>query len=295
MELAAMTIEPVVEIDKLVAFHYQELPGQFSSQGQPQPFWEMVYVDKGELVAVSDAGMRRLMQGDVVLHPPGERRGGTASACKPPNLLVIGFECGSAAIGGLRDKTFRLGDSERRLLAEMMREGMSWPAAAMSGERNRKPLPPLGWTQLVKNQLEILLIQLLRKGSAAEAGTDGKLSSVQKEQYESGLVQNMIQYIERTDMAELSLDRICRTFALSRNHLGVLFKRATGCSVMEYVRRLKIDRAKALIREEACNYTEIAERLGYSSIHYFSKDFKKWTGTAPSEYAKSLKARVGLR
>ena len=50
------------------------------------------------------------------------------------------------------------------------------------------------------------------------------------------------------------------------------------------------DQAKLLIRENSLNFTEIANTLGYSSIHYFSRQFKTFTGMSPSEYALSIKA-----
>ncbi|MEG2842596.1 MAG: AraC family transcriptional regulator, partial [Ruthenibacterium sp.] len=43
------------------------------------------------------------------------------------------------------------------------------------------------------------------------------------------------------------------------------------------------------IREGSHNFTEIASMLGYNSIHYFSRHFKKVTGMTPSEYASSVK------
>lgn len=58
---------------------------------------------------------------------------------------------------------------------------------------------------------------------------------------------------------------------------------------MEYFGAMKIEAAQRMIREGACNFTEIAALLGYSSIHYFSRHFKKVTGMTPSEYASSVK------
>ena len=52
----------------------------------------------------------------------------------------------------------------------------------------------------------------------------------------------------------------------------------------------KIDAAKEMIRTGHLNFTQISERLGYTSIHYFSRQFKKLTGMTPSEYASSIKA-----
>ncbi|MFC3768255.1 helix-turn-helix domain-containing protein [Paenibacillus sp. GCM10012303] len=294
MESSMMRVDRLIEIGTIVAFHYRELPKQFSCKRQTYPYWEMVYVDKGEYAAVSDRGTVRLTQGDLFFYPPGERQEGTANVQTPPNLLIVGFDCASDAMCDLQQGPFRLGDSERRLLTDIVREGAFSldPVVPFRREERaaRSSLSSIGREQVVKNQLEILCIQLLRQTTSLKEG--GKLSSLQKEHQETGIAQNIIDFIERSDISELCLDRICRKFALSRTHLGDIFKRSTGCSVMEYVRKLKIVKAKALIREEAYNYTEIAELLGYGSIHYFSKDFKKWTGTAPSEYAKSVKARI---
>lgn len=291
MELATMKMDRVIEIDKLVKFHYRELPRQYSTRGQACPYWLMVYVDKGGFTAVSDSGTSELKQGDVVFHSPWERHGGTASLRTPPSLLIIGFECGSDAMDHLKQTVFRLGDCERRLLTDIVREGMLLPDSDVPNRRQDPAVrTSIGRGQLMKNQLEILFIRLLRNSTVQE--TEGKLSSMQREHRETDIAQKIINYIEHTDISELCLDRICRSFALSRTHLGVIFKRSTGYSVMEYVRRYKIAKAKTLIREESYNYTEIAELLGYGSIHYFSKEFKRWTGTAPSEYAKSVKARI---
>ncbi len=45
-----------------------------------------------------------------------------------------------------------------------------------------------------------------------------------------------------------------------------------------------------MIRDEQMNFTQISESLGYSSIHYFSRQFKNITGMTPSEYASSIRA-----
>ena len=54
---------------------------------------------------------------------------------------------------------------------------------------------------------------------------------------------------------------------------------------------MKITVAKQLIRENQMNFTQISDFLGYSSIHYFSRQFKKIAGMTPTEYVTSIKAR----
>ena len=58
--------------------------------------------------------------------------------------------------------------------------------------------------------------------------------------------------------------------------------------------KLKIDKAKQLISEDIYTVTEISEILGYSTIHYFSRHFKRITGMSPSQYAKSVKTKALL-
>jgi len=92
--------------------------------------------------------------------------------------------------------------------------------------------------------------------------------------------------------SHLTLDDICKKTLLSRSTLQKLFKDGMNTSIMDYFKTLKIDEAKALIREGNYNFTEIASMLGYNSIHYFSRTFKATTTMTPSEYASSVKARL---
>ena len=77
---------------------------------------------------------------------------------------------------------------------------------------------------------------------------------------------------------------------IGRSQLQKLFREEYQCGVIEFFSRMKIDFAKQLIRENDMNFTQISDFLGYSSIHYFSRQFKTFTGMSPSEYALSIKA-----
>ena len=59
--------------------------------------------------------------------------------------------------------------------------------------------------------------------------------------------------------------------------------------MLDHFSRMKMDAARRLIREGQLNITEISSRLGFSSVHYFSRRFKKLTGMTPTEYARSVK------
>ena len=59
--------------------------------------------------------------------------------------------------------------------------------------------------------------------------------------------------------------------------------------MIDYFSSMKIETAKQLIRDNHLNFTEISDRLGYTSVHYFSRQFKKLTGKTPSESATSIR------
>ena len=76
---------------------------------------------------------------------------------------------------------------------------------------------------------------------------------------------------------------------MSVSKLKLLFREKAGTGPIDYWIRLRIERAQELIRQGTMNYTEIAESLGFASLHYFSRQFKRVTGTSPSQYAVTLK------
>ncbi len=88
----------------------------------------------------------------------------------------------------------------------------------------------------------------------------------------------------------LTIDQICKSNSVGRSQLQKLFRTRSGYGAIEYFSRMKVDLAKQMIRENHYNFTQIADALGFSSIHYFSRQFKQITGMTPSEYASSIKA-----
>jgi len=102
----------------------------------------------------------------------------------------------------------------------------------------------------------------------------------------------MTQYMEQHVDDNVTLEQICKQFNLSKSHAITLFREKTEQSIMKYFKNLKIAKAKQMIREEKYNFSQIASLLNYSNIHNFSRHFKSTTNMSPSDYAKSIKARL---
>jgi AraC-like DNA-binding protein len=82
----------------------------------------------------------------------------------------------------------------------------------------------------------------------------------------------------------LAGEELARLAGMSTPHFFRRFKRATGSSPIDWLRRERINQAKRHLSETADPVGEIAERVGYSDPFYFSRDFKRMTGHSPREY-----------
>ncbi|CAM4122165.1 response regulator [Paenibacillus alkaliterrae] len=103
-------------------------------------------------------------------------------------------------------------------------------------------------------------------------------------------VQRVIDYIEQHYHDEnLSLQMLCRHVHMSKSYFSLLFKLQTEQTIMEYVTRVRVGKAKELLQHTALKAYEIAAKVGYSDPQYFSVLFKKHTGSTPTHYREMLK------
>ena len=92
------------------------------------------------------------------------------------------------------------------------------------------------------------------------------------------LINEVIYYIGKHYMEDISLSSLADTFYLSKEHLSRSFKRETGTNLFSYIMELKLNDAKKLLASTELTLDEIAFKLGFSNGNYFSKVFKKNTG-----------------
>lgn len=294
MDYFKTLLKEELAIKKIVTVHYFEYAKDYVYEGEKHDFWEFLYVDKGEVEVMADTLGYKLKQGDIIFHKPNEFHNVWANGRVAPNLVVISFECKSEAMRYFENKILKIGDFEKNLLAQIVREAKEAYFSPLDSpslkKLEKKGNPLFGCEQLIKIYLELMLINMVRKGSALEK--ESKLSMSVKERSDEDMVKKIIGFLEDNVKGQLSFDEVCRFSSLSRTNLRVLFKEKTNMSVMEYYRSLKIEEAKKMIREGNHNFTEISDILGYASIHYFSRSFKKATGMTPSEYSTSVKVKI---
>ena len=294
MDYIETVIRQDIEIKKIVTVHYFEYTKNYVFDGEKHNFWELLYVDKGEVEVMADITGYKLKQGEMIFHKPNEFHKIWANGTVAPNLVVISFVCKSRAMSFFQDKILQVSDYEKDILGEIISEAKNLYMSSLDDpllKKLKKHATPLfGSEQLIEIYLEQMLIQLIRKGTNLKKVT--KISTTTKQRSDSDLIDKVIEFLRDNLYNNITFDNVCKYSNQSRTNLKVLFKSETGMGIMEYYRNLKIKEIKKIIREKTLNFTKISETLGYTSVHYFSRHFKQVTGMTPSEYAASVKAKV---
>jgi AraC-like DNA-binding protein len=288
-------LTPTIIIKKLITLYYYEFGKGYVFRGEKHDFWEILYVDKGEIEVLADTDRYSLKQGSIIFHKPNEFHSFHAGKGTAPSVIVMTFDCSSRAMKRFENQVISLQDDERNLLAELIEEAMEAFEFPFIYPLSRKKQAPPGSEQLVQNYLTTFLIRLLRRNefrSFKKTAHQHELSSTAKEKSSHLLAQKVLDYLESHQQENVTLEQLSESLHIAKTRLKDQFKKETGSTIMDTFSKMRLNRAKQLIREDNSNFTEISRQLGYNSIHYFSKAFKKATGATPSEYARTVKARV---
>ncbi|WP_138753095.1 helix-turn-helix transcriptional regulator [Paenibacillus sinopodophylli] len=294
-QLRRTRLRTTIEIQKLITLFYFEHNKDYVFIGEKHNFWELLYVDRGEVEVRTDKAIHVLRQGSIIFHKPNEFHSFRAAKGVAPDVIVVTFDCHSPAMRGFEGKQLQVNEEERKMLVLMMHEGKQAFEFPFRHPLKRLPHAAAGSEQLLRCYLETFLLLLLRKLEAADSGVVQQQLSLPhpaREKSEQLLLRDILSYIAEHLDDPLNITTICGQFYMSRTRLQMLFHKQHGCSFKQYVTQLRIRKAKILIREDTRNMTEIARLLGFASIHYFSKAFKKETGINPSEYARSVRAQM---
>lgn len=101
------------------------------------------------------------------------------------------------------------------------------------------------------------------------------------------VVDQALEYIRDHLHGPLDLAEVGRAVMLSPNYLTTLFKQHTGFSLGQTIKRLRIERACALLRDTRLQIQEISTRVGFSDPFAFSKAFRRHVGVAPRNYREN--------
>lgn len=282
-------ISNLISIGKIVTIFYFELDKNFHSGGERHDFWEMVYVDKGNAVAVTPKKEVLLQQGEYIFHKPNEFHILKADGDSAPNVFIITFVCSSKAMTYFKNKKGSLPESLQFYISAILGEAEKTfdipPFTIHTEGLKLRKNAPVGGQQLIRTYLEQLLIQLIRK----DEPQNEVAVFPSKESIENHLAAEIMDILKKNLYQSITVDMVCKQVGYSKTYLNRVFKNSSGSSIAAYDTVLKIEEAKRLIREYRYNFSQISDMLQYNNPHYFSRVFKRVTGMSPSEYMHSVK------
>lgn len=276
-----------IVIDKVFTIHYFEYAKGFSFVGESHDFWEFVYIDKGEATVTAGDEEMLLPHGNVIFHKPGEWHNIRSDAAS--NSVIVSFSSSSPVMKYFEGKIMQIGNIQKKLISKIIAERINTFEAPLgdpyADRLVRKANTVIGSEQLIKQYLSELLILLLRNDDTVQMSSfKSHITDTTFDEIEA--------YMNKNINRSLSLNEIAAFANISVSSLREIFRTNASCGVTEYFINMKIEQAKKYIRDDNYNVTQIAELLGYSGPHYFSRQFRQRTGMSPLQYAKSIKSLV---
>lgn len=263
-------VRPQLVIPRLYTFFYQEQEQGFLFPGESHRMYELTYVDKGTLHSVVDGQDFLQEAGDFVLFGPEQWHMHYADIGVAPCYVTISFDAEGCDLTPLMNRKFKSPQKGISLLQQMLKEQ----------ERS-----PMYSEDMILCLLVQLLLILLRQSQSPEY----PLQNPQCLNNENEIICRAQQYISENVRNKLSVPLVAKNADVSPSYLTTLFHKHLQIPPGEYIRRIKLQESKQLIREDKLNISQIAEALQYSTIHHFSRQFKDKFGMTPTEYAKSVK------
>ena len=267
--MAKQTEKPVrgiLRAEALYASFSREEERAFLFPGGANPMAELLYVQKGSLHSVADGRKQVLLPGDFVIYGPNQWHMQYADTDVSPRCLRIFFEI-QGSLEALQNRKFSASEGTDFIFAQLLQE------------QERKESYADEMILALLNQLICLLMRQTDGKPVADRGMKGEYRIIHRTQV----------YVSTHVWEELSVPFVAQRVNMSPSYLTALFHKHLDISPAEYIRRVKLQESKQMIRENKLNFTEIAAELQYSTVHHFSRQFKEKFGITPTEYAKLVR------
>lgn len=266
----------VIRVNALVSVHSvsTEQMQRRTAYGEAHNFPELSFIAHG--TSRNREGKPGMHAGQCIMIPPCKYHESTACDAA---IIMIGFISDSPPLSQLYGRVFDLDEQQQLLLYRIAALGQraftDSPTDYNMVRRNRDNDLLL---QKIKNLLELFLLELYEQVIIVPRATSGY--------GDLELFDEIKKYLKGNVDQNFTVEEISENCGVSVSKLKQLFSTNSTFSPMAYFTHLKMEQAKVLLQSTAYSITQIADILGYQSVSYFSRCFKKSTGKKPSEFAR---------
>jgi len=266
-EYAKSPVDNVITVKSIATALRADLRNRIAGT-ESHDFPEIFCMTEGQGHTTVNGKRHCLTAGQMIIYAPGSVHGeGTGGIAE-----IISFETVAPFHGEYCDRVITLTGAQRVLFHQIVEQTKALLETRIGVKgmvlKNHADQYAL---QSAKNKLELFLLDIIQPG---EPYLQNRINAV---------TDYMMKNIHRTPtLAEMGSE-----LGMSVSTLKRLVQDTYSKTPSAYFVDLKIEEAKRLIVRTPMNVTEIAERLGFSSVHYFSRVFRQKTGKTPSEYKKA--------
>lgn len=131
------------------------------------------------------------------------------------------------------------------------------------------------------NSIEEIWKYVTQKAGEVIAENEKRLGGINSVQ-----IEETVRYINAHYSENLKLKDMAERVYISPQYLSGLFKKEMFMTISDYIAKIRMERAKELLKDTGLSIGEIAEKTGYKDIRHFSTMFKRLTGLTPSEFRR---------
>ncbi len=192
---------------------------------------------------------------------------------------AVPIRVGDRLIAFLQTGQILLHQPNREEFSRATRQLLAWGAQV-----NLKSLEEAYFQTRVLDRQQYEGMVALLSTFAEHLATISNSITVEESAGDPALVANAKKYIQSRYRDALSLDAAARAVNASTRHFCKVFKQATGITFTDYLARVRVEKAKHLLRNPHLRVSEIAFETGFESISQFNRSFKRISGQSPSQF-----------
>ncbi len=281
MEYARTSLPVCLSVSSITTIFRVDFSTYPRSGGESHYLAELKYIDRGTHSITVDGIPFTLNEGQIMIYAPFAYHDSIAPSSAVAS--IVSFETDGEEFEELYNRVITLNSSQRQMISNIVDRGSELftaadPETGVVGMVPKDGVDPLE-LQKLKNQLEFFFLDVYQTDKSALSNR----RIYRKDQFDG-----LVGYMRSRLCENLTLDDIARDCSMSVSKVKLIFAEQCGCAPISYFISMKLEEAKRLISETPMNFTQISDHLGFTSVHYFSKLFKKKTGMTPSEYSRSL-------
>ncbi|MBQ7037368.1 MAG: helix-turn-helix transcriptional regulator [Clostridia bacterium] len=288
MAYISYDIKEIVRINRMFSCFLADYENKYTFHGEYHNFWETVYVLSGSVCVSANERVYYLNEGDIIFHEPLELHKFYITS-NNTQLLIFSYDLEGDSANFFRQKVFSLNKYQKSILSAMtayMTASDATPyfiTESSIEEDWLRYVTPINEDPAYGQNLVLYIYQLM-----LSLLNDGKRTQPSKT-YESVLFSNTVKFMSEHLSQVLSVAEIAKHANVSVSGLKRIFEKCAGMGVHKYFLTLKLNEATILL-EKGYSVSDVATRLGFDSLSYFSKVYKRELHCSPSRVKANKEA-----